>query len=271
IDYKRCPHKSEGERLDDIARYGEDSYFYRSSWLAQFSRISTTGIILESTLSRCNHKPYGQGLFYAGFDIAGSVAENVIVIFNGNRFHRMYCWREKDPDLTGDQAIENFNLYPGITINADANGVGAPAVSRVRKAGFSINGICNQGTPINPDKFLNRGAELYTNAAGSIRKGILNDKFEDKVLREQLLSRTYRELVRGKMALTPKRLHPGPSPDRADAWVLCVDLVPDPPVEVEEKIIDPVDYFRRMPYTFNQSEQRPVSMLEHILYASKPS
>ncbi len=138
-------------------------------------------------------------------------------------------FRQKNTDVTAQLLIHFLEPYFDnrhyVTFRADGGGVGAAIIDQIEKVGWQIQRTHNQSPAFNKTKFLNLGAELWHHMKRLIEKCVIQLPPIDK-LRLQLTSRNMRGLdsTQGKFALESKpeaRAAGRPSPDRADAFVLC--------------------------------------------------
>lgn len=236
ITYRDTPHKIR-EAEEEILALGLDHPFVKNTYLSKFSSlgelVAITEIILDKCLSTCNRRIIvGMGR-HAGLDFAAGGDECSFIPWDENELLAEINWRVKDTEKTidiligaDDKSIGLFQQY-GFTketaykITGDDNGLGEPIINSLHRRGWAISRIKNQGAARRKDRFLNRGAEIYSSLARIIEGCFLNfnGKLSAKAKR-QLITRHYTVEGQGKFKLIPKE-DETESPDRADAIVLA--------------------------------------------------
>lgn len=225
VDHTQCPHlAAEYER--DVAEFGEDSPYIRSSYGALFTSQGLL-VLVDPMLARYAYPP-PRGMLprRAGIDFALTQDSTVMSIWEDNFFVREIEWHiSHEPKLTPliVDALEQ-NRVPAANVYGDAGNFGTTIIQRMGELGYHINGVHNQGKARRPKVFRNRGTELAWNFRRLIIDKHLNlDRISNK-LRRQMSERLYTVHNGNEFAMEPKvdfRGRRGYSPDHLDAAVLA--------------------------------------------------
>lgn len=225
-----CPHIPRAHIEAMKIQHGENSPWFKSSILAEFSDLDSPVIIADETYSKWLSsvvKPLGDDLGI-GLDLAGGGDEDACFVRRGNRVIKHFFFRQADTMLAAniiDMQLAEFKKLDYV-FRADNGGVGQAIIDKLRGLGWQIIRTNNQSPATQKQEFLNLGAQMWFYVKRLIERGdILPPPAIDK-LRIQLTTRNFRGLdsTQGKFALESKkeaRLAGRPSPDRADAFVLC--------------------------------------------------
>jgi len=236
ITYKDTPHKIR-EAEEEILALGIEHPFIKNTYLSKFSSlgelVAITEVILDKCIKTCNQKIIlGIGK-HAGLDFAAGGDECSFTPWDENEYLAEINWRVKDTETTIDILIGRDEVHTGLfqqwgfmketayKITGDDNGLGEPIINSLHRRGWPISRIKNQGSARRKDRFLNRGAEIYSSLARIVEGCFLNfnGKLSAKAKR-QLITRHYTVEGQGKFKLIPKE-DETESPDRADAIVLA--------------------------------------------------
>lgn len=229
-----CPHITQAHIAQFAYDKGPDSPQYRSSILAEFSDFDMSNVITENDYSECLKrppKPLGEDIGI-GLDLAAGGDENACFVRKGNKIVHSFFFRNQDTDtacLIIDRQLEPWKTSD-YTFRADNGGIGKAMIDKLENLSWTISRTNNQSPAYSKREFLNLGAEMWFYVKRLIqRRDILltdgNGK-EIHKLQEQLTTRLFRgfDTTQGKYALESKqeaRASGRPSPDRADAFVLC--------------------------------------------------
>jgi phage terminase large subunit len=228
-----CPHISEEERQSDIIELGEHSFAYRSKHLALFTSLGgqiiiTPELLEKNALSPCSWR-FKLWQKRVGIDIAAGGDETVCYITHGNKVIAKFTCREADTVLQA-QMIAEFLTGQGIPkdhpfIFADDGHVGHSVIDMLDTLhGFkTINRIHNQSRALNHNLFGNRGAENWYRVRRLFEENLLVPP-DDELTIKQLTTRYFKQQNGAKPVLESKKdakAHGRPSPDRADAYILC--------------------------------------------------
>lgn len=223
-----CPHLTR-EWIDlQIKTYGEGSPLVRSMIFAEFAEDGNEALVLPpSVLQRAIASPpkAEKGQVTAGCDFAAGGDENVLVVRDGNEVKAIIAWKEKNTMSAVGRFVTEFRRFAlrEDNIFADAGGLGIPMCDALREAGWSIRRVNNGDKPGDPDKFANRGVEMWVRYARLVESGKVIVP-ADEQLHRQLTTRRLEYNSRGKLSLESKdqmRERGLESPDRADAVVLA--------------------------------------------------
>lgn len=225
-----CPWISHAHINDQISQHGEESAFVKSSILAQFTDIEAGNFIKEDIVRRCLAlKPRTTGTDIGiGMDIAAGGDEFTIFVRRGNEPIDKFFWRQRDTSISvelADKFLEPYK-HDSYTFNADNGGLGHPVIDQLTLRGWRINRRNNQSPASAPRLFGNLGAQMYWHTKRLIERAEIILPADDEKTMHQLMTRALngKESAQGKITLQSKkeaRAQGLPSPDRADAFVLC--------------------------------------------------
>lgn len=225
-----CPHiaASHIERL--IYEYGIDSPLVKSSIYAEFSDLDSPVIITEYEYKEWSKSvvlPSGDDIGI-GLDIAAGGDEDACWVRKGNNIIHKFFFRQQNLELAA--SLIDLQLLPWkhlqYTFRADNGGVGMGCIDNLTKLGWRVWRTNNQSPSFNKREFLNLGAEQWHHLKRLIARRDIPFVGEVDKLAKQLTSRLWRGMntTQGKYALESKpeaKAAGRPSPDRADALVLC--------------------------------------------------
>lgn len=241
VDYRDCPHISEQERLEELEEFGEHSAWYRSKYLALFTSLDGDSFISLEVVDRARQMSKAGYIKWnntnwplrIGIDLAAGGDENACIATRGNRIVKKLYFREKDTTITAHR----INLWLRDELNvqlnhnfifADDGGVGRGIIDKLVEMGWSsISRILNQSPALNKKVYINRGAENWFRVKRVLEENCWLFPFEDddEKLYQQLYTRFYKQQqTQGRIALESKKdakAEGRPSPDRADAFILC--------------------------------------------------
>lgn len=210
---------------------GETGSAFQSQYLAEFGTTDEETVIPFShvwSLSRAAVRYNPSDLNIAGLDLSRGGDETVLSVRNGNKLLAVIPFRFDDTEDTVRFLEQKFKEHSLVNskayIWADAGGLGAPVIDRLRGLGWTnVKYVNNQGSPHDKRIYKNRGAEMWWNLGKLIeRKEII--LINDRTLYNQLATRYYKKVQGSQHTLESKeqaRAHGRPSPDRADSVVLC--------------------------------------------------
>jgi hypothetical protein len=224
-----CPWISHAHISDQISQHGENSSFVKSSILAQFTDLEAGNFIKEDIVMRCRAlAPRATGTDIGiGMDIAAGGDEFTIYVRRGNEPIDKFFWRQRDTSISvelADKFLESYKRH-AYTFNADNGGLGHPIIDQLALRGWRIQRRNNQSPASAPRLFGNLGAQMYWHLKRLIERAEILLPDDQKTM-QQLMTRALngRESAQGKITLQSKkeaRSQGQPSPDRADALVLC--------------------------------------------------
>lgn len=224
IQAKECPHINQEQTEALIKKWGIDHPLVRSMVFAEFMVAEGEELILTlEKVKRClESKPQRKRGQLVGFcDFAAGGDENVLAVKDGNEVLPLNCWTDKNTMSAVGRFLQLFRKY-GLrpeNVFADSAGLGLPMCDALAEAGFSVNRVNNGSQANDPERYQNRGSEIWFKGANSIEKceTVLTD---DPILIEQLTNRRAYMSARGKLCAETKdemRARGVRSPDRADA------------------------------------------------------
>jgi len=225
VDWRQCPHLKH-EYDYDVAEFGEDDPYILSSYKALFCSDSKLYIIRPEDIGYQYPPKADLGLpRRAGLDLALGGDATILSVWEGN--YQVLEWVLHEPHEPTQTAmlvakIAELNIEAS-QVYADAGGIGAPIIARIREAGLNINGVHNNGSPRNKRAYADRGTELAFNFRRLILDKVLNLQGTSSRMRRECTARFY-EIKEGKKKLENKkdfRARCGYSPDRFDAAILA--------------------------------------------------
>jgi phage terminase large subunit len=227
VSLTECPHIPR-EKIDDIiATYGPDHPFTQSAVHGKFMDeddenafvfpMSLIEAVKGQSVSSVNLSAR-----QAGFcDFAAGGAENVFAFFDGRPFPHLICWRDKNTMSAVGRFITEFRRagLKAAEIFGDETGLGKPMCDALAEADFAIHRVNNGSPANNAHRYMNRGAEIWHEAAASLRRGEWQLP-DDPVLLAQLTCRKISYDSKGRLGVESKEdmsKRGVSSPDRADA------------------------------------------------------
>lgn len=239
-----CPHIPISHIQAMAYEKGENSPWFRSSILAEFSDYDEPVAITEYAWTRCfDHPPIEQGKDIGiGLDLAAGGDENACFVRQGNKVIHSFFFRQEDTELAAASIDMQLSQFKDIdyVFRADDGGVGHAIIDKLVTKNWRIRRTNNQSPAFNKREFLNLGAEMYFHVKRLIeRVDIILPKIDK--LKLQLTTRRHKgeESTQGKFALESKseaRSCGMTSPDRADAFVLCFSTFRTNRVEIKKDL-----------------------------------
>ena len=230
-----CPHIPEEDIKRTEVKYGETSPFYRSKILAEFSSVNDLVILTTETwqhyLSELDEIKHQKEVFNtAGLDLSGGGDETVLMVRNGNKLIGQAIFQIRDHYLLRQALIEQFDRYKLLPNNIyiDAGGMGAPIITELEYEGWTgVNRVFNNTRAKDFKSLKNLGIESWLEFASLITNCqiIIPQKLQSDLLIRQLTHRYYEFADDGKVykleSKQKAKANGRPSPDRADALILC--------------------------------------------------
>ncbi len=220
------------------AEYGEGSDMYRVRVLGEFPECGARSLIsrklVEASMARrlpatmANRAPLVIGLDPAWLGEDRSAA----VWRRGVHAGVLFGVRSQDTlQLAELMACRAAELLPDM-IFVDQTGVGAGVYDLLKRTGHPVTGVSFAQTPLNPDRYFNRRAEIWCRVKDWLDAGGVLDGHAD--LKADLIGPEYRFTGVGKIQLEAKeemRARGLPSPDYGDALALTfsMDVYPRSP------------------------------------------
>ena len=223
-----CPHIEPEWIEQQIEKWGASHPLIASMIRAEFMEESGESTVIPwDSLMHCLENPpkKQKGEVVAAVDFAAGSDENVLCIRNGNHITKLLSWRDKNTMAAcGRFALEfeRAGLKPQ-QIFCDAGGLGLPMAQQLAEMGWPMHQINLGSRAHEPDRFANRSAEMWFNAARQIEKADIVVP-DDEILHAQLTNRRVATTKTGKLNLESKaecRARGFSSPDRADAFVMA--------------------------------------------------
>jgi hypothetical protein len=224
-----CPHIKQSWVDEQMEMWGKDHPLIRSMIFGEFQETSGEGLVVPwDTLMQClDSPPNKEGHeVVAACDFAAAGDESVFCMRVGNKITKLVAWREANT-MAGCARFalefEKAGLKPE-QIFGDAGGLGLPMCHQLAEMGWPIHQVNLGGRAHVPDKYTNRGTEMWFEAARQIDRceAILPDC---EILHSQLTTRRVATSKTGKLNLESKKEMKArgfSSPDRADALVMAM-------------------------------------------------
>lgn len=229
-----CSHLSRTyiEQMKRDLPGGEGGAAFQSQVMAEFGTTDEMVVIPYTYIwqavnrQKCDH--FHEAFNNGGLDLSGGGDETVLVVRNGNKEIAVEPFKLDNSPAIRQKLRELFVKWglnhPQATITADAGGLGKPILDEMKNDGWTnIRYVLNQSKAYDERVYVNRGAEMWFNFGKILQTGEILLSNDDKANR-QLASRYYKITDKNKHQLESKmsaRLKGHPSPDRADARVLC--------------------------------------------------
>ena len=223
-----CPHIKQSWVDEQMEMWGKDHPLIRSMIFGEFQETSGEGLVVPwDTLMQClDSPPTKEGHeVVAACDFAAAGDESVFCMRVGNKITKLVAWREANT-MAGCARFalefEKAGLKPE-QIFGDAGGLGLPMCHQLAEMGWPIHQVNLGGRAHDPDRYTNRGTEMWFEAARQIDRceSILPDC---EILHSQLTTRRVATSKTGKLHLESKKEMKArgfSSPDRADALVMA--------------------------------------------------
>ena len=224
-----CPHIKQSWVDEQMEMWGKDHPLIRSMIFGEFQETSGEGLVVPwDTLMQClDSPPNKEGHeVVAACDFAAAGDESVFCMRVGNKITKLIAWREANT-MAGCARFalefEKAGLKPE-QIFGDAGGLGLPMCHQLAEMGWPIHQVNLGGRAHDPDRYTNRGTEMWFEAARQIDRceSILPDC---EILHSQLTTRRVATSKTGKLNLESKKEMKSrgfSSPDRADALVMAM-------------------------------------------------
>lgn len=224
VGLKDCPHIKEDKINDVVKQYGKDSPVTKSildGEFMNFDGISKFVFQMEQLASSLKSTPQEVGTETVAFcDFAAGGDENVLAVRRGNRVSIVDAWREEDTMRATYRFINLFRKQGlrASQIYGDDGGLGHSMIDAMDEQGWKINRVDNYSPSI-VEGYDSRGAEVWHEAAGMLRRGEIILPLQDSVLYGQLATREVAWGPRGLSVKSKKKMREDgePSPDRGDA------------------------------------------------------
>lgn len=283
ISYQDCPHipieRIEAERKE----LGEDSTWFRSTRLAEFTSLDDAVVITNEAVQKCLKLATGKEIdighpLHAGLDLAAGGDENALYVFKQGIYHGSKKFRASDTSITVNLVIQfllDFGFTPETAgdIHADHGGMGESYAGHFREKGWELSWVMNQSSATRKRMFANKGAEMWYSFKRIVERCFVVLPSDDSKLLGQLASRYYgQHATSGKIVLESKQVARSKghtSPDRADAVVLAfcgIDHSDFGDEEVDEKIASSVVTTKRL---VELMEKKKWSVFEKQLQAMR--
>lgn len=228
-DPERSPRINIEEARKLIEKYGRDSYIVKVNILGEFPDRAADKLIDMRDCELAQARSVPEEVFkpmplIIGVDVAYMGDDKSVMMTRRGRM----AWSPRvlasrlQTDVVAEQLIKQFDELDGDAAFVDVGGIGAGVVDTCRSRGYGriVHPIHFAQKAIEDERFFNRRAEMYWNAAEWVKnEGCLP---KDSLLAAELAAHKY-TMKKGRVLLEEKddvKARLGRSPDRADAFVL---------------------------------------------------
>lgn len=231
------------------ARWGEGSPLWAAKVRGEFPDVSDDTLIQpswvrhahEQTLPGLEHGQFGVDIARYGTD------ESIVARDRGGQVRVVDRWAKLDTMATAGRVAKHLqDTGKGIPAVMDIVGVGAGPYDRLREQSLPVVAFNAAERAYEPERFANRRAETYWTLREDMEAGRVDLDPADDVLASQLQSMRWKVDSRGRILIESKdemRRRGLPSPDRADAVVMCRFRRPEVlPAGEQPKTVGEVDF-----------------------------
>lgn len=240
MDAEESPIVDPKKLIEHAIEFGVDSDFYRVRVLGEFPAVDPTGIInpddvdaaFECDVRQAVTNPHLQGQRQIGIDLARQGGDETVVYRRfGGCIVEWHKWA-KNADFEPAHAVRwafrkqveaQWHNWQTLYV-FDAGGIGQGVYHLFEEAGREALPFHTQHKATQPMVYGNRMTEAWFQLANLLREGRVRLP-EDRLLREQLITRRYEFNKDGLLLVEPKDKYMKrtdmPSPDRADALVMA--------------------------------------------------
>ncbi len=238
------------EYARDLAKeYGEDSDLYRVRVLGEFPKSGVYNLIPLEQVEKAMERKAPAGYREAAPCVFGvdpawmGTDRSAIVMRRGLEARVIAVVRGADTVRLAELVAARCVQHEPDTIFVDQTGVGAGVLDQLQHAGYPVIGVAFSQTPTEPDRFLNRRAEMWWKLKEWLEQEPFLEANPD--LRDDLVAPEYFLTSTGKIQLEAKdsmRRRGLASPDLGDALALTFAM----PVRHRNKtspvVVPPVGY-----------------------------
>jgi phage terminase large subunit len=203
----------------------ENSPLWQSRVRAEFPSQSENALISLAWLESATRERQGEvEACYAGIDVAGPGSdETVACIVSNGAILETKAWSQPDPR---GPVVEFLNRWRDRLrlVRVDEGGIGWGMMLYIRDQKFPTEGINFGSSAREPERFINRKAELYWELRERFRTGSISG-LTDAEMTAQLASIRYeldgagRVMVESKESMRKRGVH---SPDRVESLILAI-------------------------------------------------
>ena len=231
------------------AEYGEDSDMYRVRVLGEFPKAGMFNLIPLELVVRAmersappdyqNTEPRIMGVdpAWLGTD------RSAVVLRQGMAAKILFTVRGADTVRLAQMVATRAAEIRPDHIFVDQTGVGAGVFDQLKRTGYPVTGVAFSQTPMEPERFANRRAEMWWRIREWLEQGLVLEESRD--LRDDLMAPEYHMTNTGKIQLESKddiRRRGRPSPDLGDALALTFAFPVYPASRHEEANAEPDGY-----------------------------
>ncbi len=225
VDSRQAKKANRAQIEKWVEDYGEDSDFVRVRVRGVFPRAASNQFIGDDVIFEAQRRetpPVDHAPVVMGVDVARfGDDQSVILVRQGAAILHGESLRSLDTMQTAARVAEAVNKWRPHAVMIDGVGVGAGVVDRVRQLGFRVTDV-NAGTrAIDPARFYNLRAEMWSKMRDWLKSGCLPP--DNRELADDLMAPEYGFDARNRLQLERKddmKIRGLPSPDWGDALAL---------------------------------------------------
>ncbi|MCD8350271.1 MAG: hypothetical protein LUC93_06645 [Planctomycetaceae bacterium] len=216
------------EYAGEIAQeYGDSSDVYRVRVLGEFPKAGMNNLIPLDLVDKAMARPAPPFLppnigKIIGVDPAWLGPDRSAVVYREGPVARvLFAVRGADTSRLAEMVARRAEEIRPDGIFVDQTGVGAGVLDQINRLGFNATGVAFGGKAMNPDRFINKRAEMWWMMKEWIEAGAIIEMNRD--LRDDLIAPEFSYSPAGKIQLERKdemRKRGHASPDLADALAL---------------------------------------------------
>lgn len=263
------------------ATWGEGHPWWFSRVLGEFPKISNRGVIPLGDVERSfNAEKRDEAIreavkdampIVAGLDVSRYGQNRTVIISrSGDAILDADWWMHKSTMETVGRVVQLVEQWKIGTLVVDSSGVGGGVVDRLIELNIPVVAYNGGHRAFTPNYFTNRRSEMWWHLRQRFEQARiwLPKRLEQTPLLSDLVSPEYDVISSGKVRVETKEalLERGvPSPDFADALVLCFAADEDPTAELEATAGE-----RQDPMAFEE-EQQPDTIVEQSDFHNLPA
>jgi hypothetical protein len=206
-------------------RWGEESPLWLAKVRGRFPAASVDGLFAPDMLRAAVARSLMPGLpIELGVDVARFGTDETVIVHRAGAVARVHAaFGHTDLMSTVGRIVEARRALAATAIKVDDSGVGGGVTDRLAELGEPVVPVNGASRPIDPERFLNRRAELFWALRERAETGDLDLEGDDAMLRQLGALRTGLSSW-GQVKIESKddmRRRGIKSPDRADALALA--------------------------------------------------
>ena len=224
------------------SNWGTTSSLYLGKVLAQWPDQNVDTLIPVTWLLRAMGRTVGRGIRTYGADIARfGTNKTVRTLMEGNWLDWQKATAKEDTFQTSTRILNDLRMYEPANVQIDETGIGGGVVDQLRHQlpkGYPLVAVNNGGNSSNPERYVNRAAEMWWITRTAFEKDEIGFNMENPEAVDKLIADlnrpTYEYDRRGRLRVDKYGLPHGTSeygltvekraevsPDHGDSFVLA--------------------------------------------------